>query len=156
MILHSIVVSFFCALLSTSSASTCTCDPRGTFRRQFERRLEMSAAVFTGTVVGFKWHITELDPGLPNSKMMLRGAVLVPQSVWKGVGTDTLIVWTADNEGACGFPFEEGKEYLVFASIRDSVSFNTNLCAGTQPVEAAGRYLELLGYPRDTTGSRRP
>jgi len=134
----------------------CTCDPRGTFRQQFEARLARSAAVFTGMVVGFKWHITERDLGLPNTKMMLRGAVLVPQSVWKGVMTDTMIVWTADTEGACGFPFEDGKEYLVFASIRDSASFDTNLCAGTQPVEAASRYLELLGQPHGTAGSRRP
>ena len=52
--------------------------------------------------------------------------LIVPSSSWKGALTDTVVVWTPDNEGACGFAFQEGEHYLVFAKTR-ARSISTSL-----------------------------
>jgi hypothetical protein len=72
---------------------------------------------------------------------------MVPDLSWKGALADTVIVWTPDNVGACGFPFEKGEQYLVFATRRDSTSLKTDACALTQRLDGARRYLRALGKP---------
>jgi hypothetical protein len=42
-------------------------------------------------------------------------ATLRVSEVWKGPERETLEVSTSSQEAACGVPFEEGQEYLVYA-----------------------------------------
>lgn len=62
--------------------------------------------------------------------------------VWKGdVGKTLRVTTSADSGAGCGYPFEEGKEYLVYAGEDASVS----LCSETKPLSSAGADLEALG-----------
>jgi hypothetical protein len=68
--------------------------------------------------------------------------------------TDTVTVWTPDDVGVCGFDFEEGQRYLVFAKARDSLSLSSGLCTGTQALAGAGAHLRVLGRGQDTGRSQ--
>jgi hypothetical protein len=104
--------------------------------------------VFAGKVVEIRYKVAPLDPTDPRDPMMFHLAVMVPERQWKGPVADTLVVWTPDNEGVCGFPFEDGESYLVFARQRDSTTLTTGLCDLTQPLGRAGRYVRALGKLR--------
>jgi hypothetical protein len=48
----------------------------------------------------------------------------------------------ADSAVGCGFPFEEGREYLVDASGKEP---SVSLCGENKPLEEAGADLRALG-----------
>ena len=76
--------------------------------------LASSEAVFSGEVTGIekKEVATSRHPGT----LMVTLRVF---EVWKGPERATLEVTMPSQGSACRFPFEEGKEYLVFASGGD-------------------------------------
>lgn len=53
-------------------------------------------------------------------------------------------VLTGMGTGDCGFNFETGKEYLVYANNVDAVTLFTSICTGTTPLEEAGPKLRVL------------
>lgn len=63
---------------------------------------------------------------------------------WKGVPDDTVVLRTADSGVSCGYPFEEGRDYLVYAS-GDPGHLETGLCGRTQPFDTAFSDLAYLG-----------
>jgi hypothetical protein len=63
---------------------------------------------------------------------------------FKGPSQEALVVSTANNSAACGYGFEEGKSYLVYASETDAV-LSTSLCSRTQPLASATEDLNKLG-----------
>jgi hypothetical protein len=106
-----------------------------------EARAE-AAAVFTGTVVSVR-------PGRVNSgddhPHPTHQAVLRVHSVWKGVASDTVVV--ATTASMCGFWFEPGKSYLVYASPWGDAPLTTSICGRTKPLDRAGADLRALGEP---------
>jgi len=111
--------------------------------------LDNSAAVFSGTVAkvqnftveGFgDWHLVSFEV----------------DRYWKTLNENDykqLIVFTAIDDGACGYNFEQGKKYLVYA-IRwwhDPNSPYTGLGSSTQPIENAQEHLAFLGEGRAPT-----
>jgi hypothetical protein len=64
--------------------------------------------------------------------------------VWKGSGQETLEVRTPSQGMACGYPFKEGQEYLVYADGKEQ-PFKVNACSETKPLSKAGMNLQLLG-----------
>ena len=58
-------------------------------------------------------------------------------------GLTTAIVNTADNGGECGYPFEAGKSYLVYA-FRAPDGLHTSICSRTGPLAFKRDDLELL------------
>jgi len=64
---------------------------------------------------------------------------------WKGADAERFEVRTADNSAACGYPFEPGETYLVYADDGDDGAPTTGLCSRTRPVEAAEQDLDVLG-----------
>jgi hypothetical protein len=109
--------------------------------------LQQADVVFSATVVEIKYALSPLFADRPQSRIMFAKAVMVPDQSWKGAVADTLIVWTPDAVGACGFPFENGEQYLVFAARRDSTSLETSSCSSTQRLAGARGYLKALGKP---------
>lgn len=88
--------------------------------------------MFTGTVLG---------------KEHKEGAYVVQFVVgkaWKGVSGANATVTTPDNDGACGYRFEQGIEYLVYAHGRGE-SLRAYICSNTQPVADAYEDLMYLG-----------
>ena len=90
--------------------------------------------------------------------------LMVPSRGWKGVPGETLAVYSPASGASCGYRFEVGSQYLVYAQIakrsgggwasnfgwpKDAVfpAATTFLCDRTRPMESAGEDLAALGDP---------
>ena len=62
---------------------------------------------------------------------------------WKGVESGRSVVYTPLTGEACGFPFEVGKEYLVYVVPENNVA-PTGICTGTKPVADAAAEMQKL------------
>lgn len=107
--------------------------------------LAQADAVFAGRVVSVIEH-SEEDPGHPGGPHL--EVRIVPSARWKAAASDTVTVRTADNSAACGFPFQEGEEYLVYASGDDALRVIT--CSRTAPLAQAADDVAALGRPGGT------
>jgi hypothetical protein len=131
-------------------AFACTCAmPSGSQKEIAKDALADSEAVFSGEVVDFENtpNITMMEGEMVT---MMGGntatatATLRVSEVWKGPERQTMQIGTAPNDGvSCGFPFEEGKEYLVYASGKQDPEASG--CSETKPLSEAGADLALLG-----------
>ena len=127
-------------------ATVCSC---GTVAGTPQETLSGSKAVFSGEVVDFEkpppatkmiegtmW--TVMGGGGPEATATLRVS-----EVWRGPRQQTITVTTeADSSVGCGYPFEEGRDYLVYATGEDP---SVGLCSETKPLSEAGTDLEALG-----------
>jgi hypothetical protein len=81
------------------------------------------------------------------------GRVKVTLSVserFRGAAGDSLVVRTELGTDACGYPFEVGHEYLVFANeYKENVTVTT--CYATQPAKMAMARIQQLRALRDGT-----
>lgn len=82
--------------------------------------LQASAAVFQGTAVKVA---SEGDAGYI--------VTFNNDTVWKGSVDDVATVRTARDSAACGFAFEEGKKYVVYAYEDEGNGLATGLCSRT-------------------------
>lgn len=98
-----------------------------------EEALEEADAVFSGEVES----IEDADD------RDLEATFEVDQ-VWKGTGNATVSVRTEPNEAECGFNFEVGESYLVYAHERSS-GLGTSLYHRTSELDRADEDLEALG-----------
>ena len=97
--------------------------------------LEQSAAVFSGELVS-------IDGEFP---VVLTFEVA---RVWKGPVAETLVLTTSSlGAGDCGYPFEAGRAYLVYANGGGDL-LGVWLCNGTLPLEYAQEDLASLGRGR--------
>lgn len=119
----------------------CSCIPPAAPREA----LGQADAVFAGRVVSVTERREE-DPGHPGGPHL--EVRIVPQRRWKGAPTDTVVVRTADNSAACGYPFEAGGEYLVYAAGEDALRVVS--CSRTRLLAQAGEDLAALGAPAVT------
>ncbi len=131
-------------------ASACSCMSVGSQKEIVESELLASEAVFSGEVVDFENtpNITMMEGEMVT---MMGGntatatATLRVSEVWKGPERQTVQVGTAPNDGvSCGFPFEEEKEYLVYA-YGGKQGLKVDICTETKPLSKAGADLALLG-----------
>lgn len=100
-----------------------------------------AAGVFTGTVVSVGSGTLDVGDHLYPTHQ----AVMRVHSVWKGVASGTVVVVTSTS--MCGFPFEPGKTYLVYASPTGDTPLTTSICARTKPLDRADADLHELGEP---------
>lgn len=63
---------------------------------------------------------------------------------YRGQPSDQFRVETGLGNGDCGFAFQTGKKYLVYASTGKSGRLHTGICSGTSRIEEAGAELRLL------------
>jgi hypothetical protein len=121
-----------CSLVVASAvpAAACTCFPPP----RFEDAFAAAEAVFTGEVVKIEVIDGEFFPQEMRSRLLL-------ENYWKGELPDTVTVYTASDEASCGFPFEMGGDYLIYADeslAADGLRLWTHLC---------GRSGLLQGHP---------
>jgi len=64
---------------------------------------------------------------------------------WKGVSKQQVQVVTGRGAGDCGFVFERGVEYLVYARKLSSGDLATDICTRTKPLARAAEDLTILG-----------
>jgi hypothetical protein len=130
--------------LMPDCASACSCGvPAGSSPRELVRQeLSSSDAVFAGEVV-------DIDkPLLVTSSVDPVTVTFRVSGVWKGAERETLDVETAVSDASCGYPFDEGESYLVFAyeaETRNVGGLEVALCGSTTPVSEAGAAFAALG-----------
>ena len=147
------LVAVVCGIfLSPDCASACSCAVPASASPQeiTQQELSRSDAVFAGEVV-------DIDKPLPVTSSIAPMKVTFRVSeAWKGAEGETLEVQTAVSDASCGYPFDEGEGYLVFASeakTRNVGELEVALCGSTQPLSKAGTELAALGSGAAPTGS---
>lgn len=95
--------------------------------------LDQATAVFAGEVSDIKRTSTGVEVSFSVSE------------VWKGDLNPTLVITTGPHSAACGYPFEIGQDYLVYAYGGDNARLGANLCSLTALLSTAGEDLAELG-----------
>ena len=127
-------------LLPPQCASACQCS------MPVEKpTLAGSSAVFSGEVV-------KIDQPSPiKSGAALETDAFRVYEVWKGPEDRTLEVHTALMGASCGYPFKEGRGYLVYA-YTGKQGLEVGLCGDVVPLSEAGANLRVLGAGKKPTG----
>lgn len=130
------------ALAAAPPASACSCIQPG----PPEVEMESSDAVFVGQVLAVEAAPQE---GELKSFLVWNQVTFLLERVWKGLPeAETAVVRTAAESAACGYEFEVGETYLVYAyAAEEGGELTTNLCTRNAPRERAGEDLAALGEP---------
>jgi hypothetical protein len=131
-------------------ASACMCVVEGTPKERTKEAISDSDAVFSGELVDFE--NTPFTTTMEGTLVTIMGvttpsatATLRVSEVWKGPKQQTVQIATVPNDGvSCGYPFEEGREYLVYA-YTGKQGLTVDGCGETKPLSKAGADLTLLG-----------
>lgn len=117
-----------------------------------------------GAVAIFAGEVTAVVPSAQEISSATSVAVTFAVSrVWKGAAQPTITITTARWEPSCGYKFQEGQEYLVYARAVDAallvpkqpanIVLRTKQCSRTQPLAEAAKDLAALGDGQAPTGS---
>lgn len=99
---------------------------------------------FAGTPNVFSGIVTQI---LPQGEGLNEIVTLTPLERWKGGLDDPMQVVTALNTSICGYPFQVGVAYLVFATPLSSGAMPwVDLCRRTAPLDQ-NPYIGLLPAP---------
>ena len=120
-------------LASAEAALACTCAQSPAA----PEALASSDAVFTGTVLS-------IDTTQTGRQVRLR-----VEGSWKGAKCGEVTIVTALDEAACGYSFQVGTSYLVYAN-RTQGKLSTNICSRTQPTAQANEDFAAIGQPKTT------
>ena len=91
--------------------------------------------------------------GVPVPRRTVWGSLTVKLEIlerFQGEANKSLVVRTEAGTEACGFPFQAGKEYLVFAEAFQG-KMAVTFCSVTQPAKAAASRVKQLRALRDAT-----
>lgn len=121
---------------SAARASACSC-ASSTVEAYFEK----ADVVFEGRVIAMEPAVDDSTcTGFCDQAVTVRLAVV---QRWKGELGEEAIAHTRRSGAACGFPFETGQSYLVYAAVRGE-GLLVHLCSGTRPRENAEEHLRFL------------
>jgi len=67
---------------------------------------------------------------------------------WKGSPSKSIVTVTRLTGEACGFPFEEKKEYLVYV-VTEPKDVQTGICTGTKNIAEAEQEMKQLDELRN-------
>ncbi|WP_129676899.1 hypothetical protein [Candidatus Chloroploca sp. Khr17] len=109
-------------------AYACSCVPVPPPRQAFEE----ATAVFSGRVVS-----------IVNDEEELLVTVALERR-WKSELEGQVTLTTPGSSAACGFPFEEGEQYLIYAQTTDG-QLTTDLCSRTARFDATREDRRALG-----------
>jgi hypothetical protein len=136
LVLFALIALIASALSSTEPAQACTCAAPATAAEGLKR----SVAIFRGTV-------TEISrPFLDRIGLTRTGGHKIKFEVvkqWKGAPAKTVQVVTRLTAEACGFPFEEKKEYLVYV-VTEPQDIQSGICTGTKTLTGAESEMKQL------------
>ena len=100
-------------------------------------------AVFSAMVIG----ISDRQPSADHVLFAQRAVWLAVTEVFRGEVTKSVTIYTGRGGGDCGYAFEIGKAYLVYAHKVPTGELTTGICSRTQPLSAAGGDLDYLRGP---------
>ena len=141
--------------LLTESAFACSCSPPPpeikSARGLAEWRANQVSTIFEGTVedLELKSPLLEASVGSLVSANVdeITPVLLASFSVsrwYRGAQHSSVQVETGLGGGDCGFRFEKGKRYLVYAYKDDTDRLSTGICTATASVEDSGSNLAFL------------
>jgi hypothetical protein len=137
------------AFVAPGVALACSCVPVGPPCAGFSE----ARAVFVGTVqarVDAKESVTAtIATGsrrgeIETTALRMSDFRLAVGETFSGDPGREVVVRTAPDTAMCGFPFEVGRSYLVYASRDDAGRYGTSICSRTRPLEGAEDDLSLL------------
>lgn len=126
---------------TTSYACSCAQPP------SVEEELERSKAVFSGKVLEVKEQ--KGFTGYIKKRVLIEVA-----ETWKGVSESQVIITTGSGGGDCGYEFQVGQEYLVYATestMYGEAELVTIICDRTTEMGAAQEDLAVLGEGKEPT-----
>jgi hypothetical protein len=87
-----------------------------------------------------------LAPGTMSMTRMggLMRVTFAVEEGYRGVSEKTIQVYTNESSAACGFPFQQGERYLVFASKTKDAQLAVSLCSATRPAKYAEEDIAYL------------
>ena len=110
--------------------------------------------IFEGKVIKQELHSGSV--GAPSTAMSMTGtgqfrtvSVAVTR-VFRGNEQNHVSVLTGLGGGDCGYDFQTGQTYLVYASTGPGGSWFTSICSGTDAIEDAGTALRFLAGEKPT------
>jgi len=130
-------------IFGANSANACKCI-QSTPEQSFSR----AKTVFSGRVVDVveQSPVERQSPRGDEDPNFLNGVKVIFEvsEVWKGNNKRRLVVTTSDSSASCGYSFQKGEEYLVYASGEEA-QLQTGLCSGTKTLSDARADLAVLG-----------
>jgi hypothetical protein len=131
-------------------AEGCECGRRRDPAAEFEK----SVLVFRGTVANIEdrlasglWWVAHFGVRATDScyeKCFGIAVTFTVQGSWRGTPGPSVLVLTGQGGGDCGYRFEPGEEYLVYAYRGLDGAPATDICRRTRPVSAAAADLAFL------------
>jgi hypothetical protein len=132
-----VAVALVALLPDCASACTCAREPGIPEQERAERALDRATVVFAGEVVD----VSGGEPATVSFRV---------SEVWKGPSPETLEVTTSSQASACGYPFSEGRKYLVYA---EGKRMKVNACGESTLLSEASADLQALGNGGTVGGS---
>jgi hypothetical protein len=124
-------------LASAEKAFACSCPViPGPEKKQVQQAFSGSVAIFSGEVLEISDSSTDINIWLVKFKVA---------KSWKGDLNGEVTITTAKNSAMCGYSFEIGKQYLVYANgARDALMVSN--CSRTSKMSNKGdvKYLAKL------------
>jgi hypothetical protein len=114
----------------------CQCQPHWDPAVEYEQ----VDAVFKGFVVDIS----------PSTVPYILHIQVIATGYWKGSIAPLMNVYTYEGDGSCGYTFQVGDEYLIYATEWDEVccpGVFTSICNRTRFLSNAGTDLAFLGDP---------
>jgi hypothetical protein len=99
-----------------------------------KEELELSDTVFKGKII-------EIIQDKHSRKILFEVS-----SIWKGLSTSQIVL--IDEPSSCSIDFNDGQEYLVYASNNGNDVLTSNICNRTVEIKSADQDLLLLGEGR--------
>ena len=137
-----VCVAALLAGAATLGAAGCSCAPV-----DVSTMLKQADAVFAGRVIGLEL-VPRLnaDPTVSHATEDLQVKVAV-SSCWKGIVRVETTLYTMFTCCLCGFHFEIGEMYLIYAESVDG-ELRTSICSRTRLLSDASDDLVVLGVSR--------
>jgi hypothetical protein len=127
------LVAVVAVIAGAAIGQACSCVPPAPPKES----LEKSHAVFSGKVTKIE-DVADFE----------RAVTLEVATSWKGVDQKELVIYTARDGAACGYGFEKGKSYLIYAhstKVGEKKVLGTNICTRTCLLADAKGDLKELG-----------
>jgi len=151
-VLGLVVVTIY-LLFSAGYAVACTCFHGGGKTMRESAALDSDGPhaakiIFQGLVQ--KQDVVEGAIGAPSNAMSMTGygshrlVTMQVSHAYRGQADGAVTVLTGLGGGDCGFDFEVGQEYLVYANRITGGRLFTSICTGTAPLEQAAAKVRFL------------
>ena len=124
-------------VFTQATAFACSCiEIPEPYEQKVKSKLNDAKAVFSGKVI-------EINDKPQSFEVFVKIKV---ERLWKGNVSKEVIITTENNSGVfCGYSFEVGKSYLIYARGSDESNLTTGLCLGNLQLQKAAEELKILG-----------